>query len=202
MTKPKLTRLEFEVTYWNENDTVKEVVKIRPPNLDKWNEAITLLEDLIKIFLQNDGSLGKTLGDQKAISLMRSLSGLMKVVGGSGGIDIDNLFEAGDILQLGQIFFSRSIKSDMKSESNALDPAGNPILDKEGKAIYDMPRHRILPDASEIARVLDIPFLGTINKIAEELKRQKEEEAQSLETNGKRESDTPVPSLQETGKSI
>jgi hypothetical protein len=186
MNKPeqKFTRLTFDVTYWKDDGTVKEVVKVRPPNLDKLHEPIVLLEDLIRVFIDCDGSLGRTLATEAAISHMRSLAKLMPIVGKKeAGIDIDNLLEAGDIVQIGKIFFSRTINPEM---SEAV------IINQKGEKEYIFPEHRSLPEPGEIARLLDIPFLHTVNQIARdnEKKKKKEKEAatqtQEEASNGKK----------------
>lgn len=170
--KPKYPT--FEVTLWDKKGDEADTLIIRAAPFSKLHEVKDLQTKLIVAFEEKKGSLSELISDRAVYSLMQKLAGLMRVVGlEKPGFDISSLYEEGDIVQLGQIFFSESVDADMRS------PGYKEVqmLDGQPMKLYNRPAHRQNPIPSAIARIHDLPFFDTLMEIRE--KREKEEEATS-----------------------
>ena len=179
-TKKKLALPTFEVTYWDNSGEEKETILVRPVPLDKLEEVKTLQEKLIFNYVEHDGCLGSLFQDKAIASTMTDLASMLPVIGKKEtGFDLSNLFDSGDIIQLGQIFFSESITPDMRSQGIKPDKVTE-------RLIYHFPEHRYNPTPSAIARIHDLPFFDKFQKVRDEkieaLQEQMLQESKARET--------------------
>lgn len=171
-----MTKLEyptFEVTIWDESGEAQETLIVRAAPFSKIAEVKDLQQKLIEAFEQKKGSLGELLADKTVIAHMKKLASLLRVVGAKDtGLDITNLYDAGDIVQLGRIFFSESVSADMRSP-------GYTDVEIEGQKLklYNKPEHRQNPIPSSISRIHDLPFFDLLM----EIRQRQEEEGQKEE---------------------
>ena len=142
----------FEVAYWDEKGEEKEVIVVRPVPLNKLEEVRKLQEILITEYVNHDGCLGSLLTDKSVFKTMQNLASMLPVVGKEvKGFDIQSLYDFGDLVQLGQIFFSEAITENMKSQGIKTDNITE-------RLVYHYPEHRYNPTPSAIARIHDLPF--------------------------------------------
>lgn len=180
---PKKRRIAlptFQVTYWDNSGEEKETITVRPVTLNKLEEIKELQEQLISHYVEHNGCLGTLLIDKTVFETMKTLASMLPVMGKEAkGFDIQPLYDAGDILQLGQIFFSESIDENMKSMGITKDVVTE-------RLIYQVPEHRYNPTASAIARIHDLPFFDQYqkerDKKLEALQAQIEKELEVQET--------------------
>ncbi len=150
--KRRIALPTFQVTYWDDLGEEKETITVRPVTLNKLQEVKELQEQLISYYVDHNGCLGTLLIDNSVFEIMRNLASMLPVIGKEAqGFDIQSLYDMGDILQLGQIFFSESIDENMKSAGITKDTVTD-------RLIYQVPEHRYNPTASAIARIHDLPF--------------------------------------------
>lgn len=168
------TKLEyptFQVIIWNESGEATEILMVRAAPFSKIGEVKDLQKSLIEAFEEKKGSLGELLADSTVYATMQKLASLLRVVGlKEPGLNITSLYEAGDIVQLGRIFFSESVTAQMRSP-------GYTDVDIEGQKmkLYNRPEHRQNPIPSAIARIHDLPFFDLLMAI-----RQKAEEEKAV----------------------
>lgn len=142
----------FEVVYWDEKGEEKETIIVRPVALNKLEEVKKLQEILIAEYVNYDGCLGSLLSDKSVFETMQKLASMLPVVGKEvKGFDLQSLYDFGDMIQLGQIFFSESIDENMRSQGIKTDKVTE-------RPIYHFPEHRYNPTPSAIARIHDLPF--------------------------------------------
>lgn len=159
----KISFPTIEVTLWDENGKAKENILIRPAPFNKIAEVDRLQRKLMEAYEKYKGSLGKLLGNATVYGDMEKIAELVQVVGKKdSGFDLDNLYQNGDIVQLGQIFFSESVKADMRSP-------GYTEMDLDGQKVkaYNYPEHRLNPLPSGIARIHDLAFFAMMVEIRE-----------------------------------
>ena len=173
MTK-KLRYPTFEVTTWDKKGEAEDTLIIRAAPFSKIGEVKELQVKLIEAFEEKKGSLSELISDETVYATMLKLAGLLRVVGlEKPGFDIQSLYEEGDIVQLGRIFFTEAVSEDMRS------PGYTDIEMVEGQPmkLYNRPEHRQNPTPSAIARIHDLPFFDLLMQI-----RNKEESAETTET--------------------
>lgn len=179
--KKQLSLPTFEVTYWDESGDEKETILVRPVPLNKLEEVKALQEQLIIKYVEHDGCLGSIFQDKAIAATMKTLADMLPVIGRKQvGFDLENLFDFGDLIQLGQIFFSESINSEMRSDGVKPDKVTE-------RLIYHFPEHRYNPTPSAIARIHDLPFFDKFQKVRDEKitqlqKELMEQEAQEMAT--------------------
>jgi hypothetical protein len=163
-----MTKLEyptFEVVIWDESGEAVDTLIVRAAPFSKIGEVKDLQQKLIEAFEEKKGSLGELLADKTVYATMQKLASLLRVVGlKEPGLDISSLYDAGDIVQLGRIFFSESVKADMRSP-------GYTDVEIEGQKmkLYNKPEHRQNPIPSAIARIHDLPFFDLLMEIRQKI---------------------------------
>jgi hypothetical protein len=180
--QPKLKIPTFEVTYYKEDGTIGSVAIIRPVPLSKLADVKILTEKLIEKFVEFNRALANLLTDSTTLNLIEDLAAMLPVVGGGVGIDVDNLAAFGDLAQIGSIFFSESITSDMRAKGwNA----------EEG--LYYNADHRIeIPKPSAIARIHDMDFFTVFVTCTNDRVRQEQEKEEKTKTTEPRKNKKPV----------
>lgn len=181
----KLEYPTFEVTIWDESGEAADTLIVRAAPFSKIGEVKDLQQKLIEAFEEKKGSLGELLADKTVYATMQKLASLLRVVGlKEPGLNISSLYDAGDIVQLGRIFFSESVKADMRSP-------GYTDVEIEGQKmkLYNKPEHRQNPIPSAIARIHDLPFFDLLMEIRQKVE---EEEAKAEMTDRPQESSSPV----------
>ncbi len=167
--KRKIAFPTFEVIYWDEKGDEKELILVRPISLNKLEEVKKLQEILITEYVNYDGCLGTLLSDKSVFETMQKLASMLPVIGKNTlGFEIEPLYEFGDIIQLGQIFFSESITENMRSQGIKIDKATD-------RPIFHFPEHRYNPTPSAIARIHDLPFF-------DHYQQKRDEKLQELQT--------------------
>lgn len=157
----KISFPTINVTLWDDSGEAREEILIRPAPFNKISDIESLQRKLLEAFEKENGSLGKLLGTSSVYEDIKKISKLLRVVGSPQlGFDVANLYDAGDIIQLGQIFFSESVKSDMRSP-------GYTEIDLDGQKVkaYNYPEHRLNPLPSGIARIHDLAFFAMMVEI-------------------------------------
>lgn len=183
MTTNKISFPTIEVTLWNNNGEAKENILIRPATFNKISEVDRLQRKLMEAYEQEKGSLGKLLADATVYGDMEKIAELVRVVGkDKPGFDLANLYDAGDIVQLGRIFFSESITADMRSP-------GYTEIDVEGQKVkaYNYPEHRLNPLPSGVARIHDLAFFAMMVEI-----REKTQKTEATKTQDQKEAPAPL----------
>lgn len=163
MAQQKISFPTIEVTLWDSKGEAKENILIRPAPFNKISEVDRLQRKLMEAYERENGSLGKLFADSTVYGDMEKIAELVRVVGqDKGGFDVANLYDAGDIVQLGQIFFSESVKADMRSP-------GYTEIEIDGQKVkaYNYPEHRLNPLPSGIARIHDLAFFAMMIEIRE-----------------------------------
>ena len=164
----KLKFPTFEVTYWKAHGEEDKTVIVRPAPFSKLQEIKTLQQKLIEAFEEKNGSLGELLADSAVIANMKTLATMLPIVGkDKPGLDIDPLYDSGDIVQLGQIFFSESVSHDMRSKGYSQTE-----IDGRTMNLYNYPDHRQNPIPSAIARIHDLPFFDLLLQIRDRRRTQ------------------------------
>lgn len=117
--EPKLTTPRFPVTYWNDDGTYRntDYVVAMPfkgkdgqPSL---KDLITLQEELLRYAVFETAAIGSLICDARGLELLGKIARMLVVVGKPDrGIDLANLLNAGDYLQIGQIFLSENYNDD------------------------------------------------------------------------------------------
>lgn len=172
MKKP--TYPTFEVTLWDAKGEEADTLIVRAAPFSKLQEVKDLQTKLIVDFEEKQGSLSELISDKSVFSTMKKLAGLLRVVGlEKPGFDISSLYDEGDIVQLGQIFFSESVNADMRSPGYS----DVEIVEGQPMKLYNRPTHRQNPIPSAIARIHDLPFFDILMEIR--LKREEETEAKT-----------------------
>lgn len=143
----------FEVTYWGEDDTPKEIIQVRPVPLRSKNgglaDVIKLQEKLLRDFVECGGRTGDLLIRDQTWNTMKKLSAMLPVVGKPEfGFDIELLAENSDLAQLARIFFSEGINDNLEREKDA---DGN-----------------VMNSPSLIAKIHDINFSETLSRLVQE----------------------------------
>lgn len=177
-SKPKLVYPTFNVTYWDKEGNEKETIQVRATTFDNISDLKELQTQLIKDYLNYQGCLFELMSDKAVYSTMQTLAKLLRVVGKKEpGFDITSLYEDGDIVQLGKIFFSENIKADMRSEGWIADK------DEAGgfQMSYVRPEHRQLPIHSSIARIHDLPFFQMYSMVKEEIETETDTQTEIVE---------------------
>lgn len=173
MTTKKISFPTFEVDLWKDDGSLKETLIVRPAPFNKIGEIKELQIKLMEAYEASNGCLGELLADESVTENMRKISSLLKVVGKQDlGMDFENLYNMGDIVQMGRIFFSESINAEMKSPGYVDIPTEDGIV----KA-YQFPEHRLNPLPSAIARIHDLAFF----KILIDIRQKREEEEKQKE---------------------
>lgn len=162
----------FEVTLWDAKGEEAEILIVRAAPFSKIEEVKTLQLKLIEAFEEKKGSLSDLISDKTVYGNMVKLAGLLRVVGQEKpGFDISSLYDEGDIVQLGQIFFTEAVTADMRSPGYT----DIEIIDGQPMKLYNRPEHRQNPTPSAISRIHDLPFFDLLMKIRES-KAEKEQE--------------------------
>lgn len=172
MSQTQISFPTIKVTLWDNNGEAIEDILVRPAPFNKISEIDRLQRKLLEAYEKENGSLGKLLGNSSVYKDMEKIASLVRVVGKSeAGFDIANLYDAGDIVQLGQIFFSESVKADMRSP-------GYTEVDLDGQKVkaYNYPEHRLNPLPSGIARIHDLAFFAMMVEIREKVQTKITEE--------------------------
>jgi hypothetical protein len=117
--EPKLTTPRFAVTYWNDDGTYRntDYVVAMPfkgkegqPSL---KDLILLQEELLRYAVFETAAIGSLVCDGRGLDLLNQIAKMLVVVGKPDrGIDLYNLLNAGDYLQIGQIFLSKNYSND------------------------------------------------------------------------------------------
>lgn len=160
----KLQYPTFDVTLWDAKGEAEETLTVRAAPFAKIEEIKALQLKLMEAFVAKDGCLSELIGDKDVYATMQRLAGLLRVVGlEKSGLDISSLYSQGDIVQLGQIFFTEAVTADMRS------PGYTEITTEDGQPmmLYQRPPHRQNPTPSAIARIHDLPFFDLLIKIRE-----------------------------------
>ena len=181
----QLTFPTLKVTLWDESGEAQETLVVRPAPFNKLSEVKELQKKLLEAFEEKNGSLGELLADSTVYADMKRLAALLRVVGkAKPGLDITSLYEAGDIVQLGQIFFSESVSPDMRSP-------GYSEREIEGQTmkLYNFPEHRQNPLPSGVSRIHDLAFFEMLIAIRDK-RAEPDQETASVQT----ESETAEPS--------
>jgi hypothetical protein len=117
--EPKLTTPRFPITYWNEDGTYRNSdYVIAMPFRGKNNEPslkdlIIAQEELLKFAVFETAAIGSLVCDPRGLDLINKIAKMLVVVGKpERGIDVLNLLNAGDYLQIGQIFLSENYNDD------------------------------------------------------------------------------------------
>lgn len=163
MVEKQISFPTIEVTLWDNKGEAQEVILIRPAAFNKISEVDRLQRKLMEAYEREKGSLGKLLADSTVYGDMEKIAELVRVVGkNEPGFDLANLYDAGDIVQLGCIFFSESINENMRSP-------GYTSVDVDGQKVkaYQFPEHRMNPLPSGIARIHDLAFFEMMVEIRE-----------------------------------
>lgn len=154
----------FEVTYWGEDDTPKEIIQVRAVPLRSkaggLSDVIKLQEKLLRDFVETNGKVGDLLIRDSVWNNMKKLSSMLPVIGkAEPGFDIEPLADASDLGQLARIFFSESIGDDLQR------------IMEDGEV-------NVINHPSSIARIHDINFSGSLVRIMRE--RQEEEHQEKM----------------------
>lgn len=177
-TEQKREFSTFSITYWGEDDRPKETIQVRSVPLrgkkSSLRDVIALQDELIKAMIEHNVCIGSLVADDSVWKNMVSLAAILPVVGRANpGFDIEALAEAGDIAQLGRIFFTESIT--LKGEHE---------VDENGD--------RPLTKPSSIARIHDINFHTPLFKYNEERQTRLQEEQMKRIDNVLQEQISPV----------
>lgn len=173
----QLTFPTLEVTLWDESGEASETLIVRPAAFNNLSDVKELQKKLMEAFEEKNGSLGELLADRVVYADMKKLAALLRVVGEQKpGLDITSLYDAGDIVQLGQIFFSESVSVDMRSP-------GYSEREIEGQTmkLYNFPEHRQNPLPSGVSRIHDLAFFEMLIEIREN-RATKQQETAATET--------------------
>lgn len=143
----------FEVTYWGEDDTPKEIIQVRPVPLRSKKgglaDVIKLQEELLRDFVECGGRIGDLLIREDTWKNMQLLAAMLPVVGRAEfGFDIDAIADTSDLAQLARIFFSEGIDDNLQREKDA---DGN-----------------IMNSPSLVAKIHDINFSETLSRLVQE----------------------------------
>jgi hypothetical protein len=143
----------FEITYWGEDDTPREIIQVRAVPLRSKNGGLTdvikLQEKLLRDFVECGGRIGDLLIREDTWNTMNLLAGMLPVVGKSEfGFDIEALADASDLAQLARIFFSEGIDDNLQREKDKDD--------------------NVLNSPSLIAKIHDINFSETLSRLVQE----------------------------------
>lgn len=144
----------FSVIYWGVDDKPKEIIQVRPVALrgktGMLRDVIAIQDELIKHLVLNNACIGALVNDDVVWEAMLSMAKILPVVGKEKpGFEIESIAEAGDIAQLGRIFFTESITS-----------LGQHETDENGD--------RPLTKPSSIARIHDLNFHSPLFQYNEE----------------------------------
>jgi hypothetical protein len=111
--EPKLTIPRFVVNYWDENgnyrnsDYVVAMPFMGTDGAPHLRDLILLQEELLKFAVFETAAIGSLVCNNVALDLINKIAKMLVVVDKpERGIDIKNLLNAGDYLQIGQIFLS------------------------------------------------------------------------------------------------
>lgn len=147
----------FEVIYWGDDDTPKEIINVKPAPFKKLADVIKLQEKLIKDFVEHDGRLASLMVSKSTWETMTKLAAMLPVVGQPElGFNIEHLAEASDLGQLGRIFFSESITDSLEREK---DTDGN-----------------VVNSPSLIAKIHDINFSQALFRFVREREESQQQE--------------------------
>lgn len=118
----KPTTLKFPVYYRDENDEIIGTDWVRPmpfmgrdgkPGLA---DLIHAQEELIKIAVYETAVIADLLCNPQVISLIKIMAAMQTVIGTKDrGIKVDDLFDAGDYIQVARIFMSEGYSAEMET---------------------------------------------------------------------------------------
>jgi len=153
VAKKKLITPTFEITYWDVSTLEeKATVKVRPVPFSKLDDLIKLQEQILDYYVAQQGCIANLLRDKSVKATLKKIASLLPVVGEEKpGFDLDNLFEASDMIQIAQIFFTEAFDENVHSEGIVVDEVTK-------RQIYMHPKHRYSPTPSKIARIHDLDF--------------------------------------------
>jgi hypothetical protein len=126
----------FEITYYNEDLTIKNVDVVAPVPFSQWGDLILLQEKLLKFAVLESIQIQSFLTNPEMLSTIKTIAGMLRVVGKKEpGIDIDNLLESGNYLDIARMFLSEGFDGVSDIRENYLPSAVARIhqLDFTGK---------------------------------------------------------------------
>lgn len=123
------------------------------PGLAEFKE---MYQQMVALFVETNASIGDILVEEKGITLLRGMAGILPILGakdGEVGIDVDALLEAGDIEQICNLFITSSMNREGKNRGKyKVDPNGNTLT-------YE---------PSDLAELNQLNFYGYIDRAIKE----------------------------------